>query len=114
MNALRAVGAQKLVPPSPFQGPGGFHAEYVTHYGFDLLGFRGAQKTVADLATISQDEVKALAEALYREHPDADTLYIPAPTGASSSSSSRWSRSSGSTWSSRYRPSSGRPCAAPA
>ena len=34
---------------------------------------------MADLATISQDEVKALAEALYREHPDADTLYIPAP-----------------------------------
>ena len=79
VNALRAVGAQKLVLLHPFKDPEGFHAEYVTHYGFDLLGFRGAQKTVADLATISQDEVKALAEALYREHPDADTLYIPAP-----------------------------------
>ena len=34
---------------------------------------------MADLATISQDDVKALAEALYRDHPDADTIYIPAP-----------------------------------
>ena len=79
VNALRAVNAQKLVLLHPFTDPEGFHAEYVTHYGFELLGFRGAQKTVADLATISQDEVKALAEALYRDHPEADTLYIPAP-----------------------------------
>ena len=63
----------------PFTDPEGFHAEYVGHYGFELLGFKGAQKTVADLATISQDEVKRIAVALCREHPDADTLYIPAP-----------------------------------
>ncbi len=79
VNALRAVNAQKLVLLHPFTDPEGFHAEYVTHYGFELLGFRGAQKTVADLATISQDEVKGLAEALYRDHPEADTIYIPAP-----------------------------------
>jgi len=68
-----------LVLLHPFTDPEGFHAEYVGHYGFELLGFKGAQKTVADLATISQDEVKHIAEALCREHPDADTLYIPAP-----------------------------------
>ena len=80
VNALSAPWAHnKLVLLHPFTDPEGFHAEYVTHYGFDLLGFRGAQKTVADLATISQDEVKALAEALYRDYPEADTLYIPAP-----------------------------------
>lgn len=79
VNALRAVGAKKLVLLHPFTDPEGFHAEYVGHYGFELLGFKGAQKTVADLATISQDEVKRIAETLCREHPDADTLYIPAP-----------------------------------
>ena len=79
VTALRAVGAKKLVLLHPFTDPEGFHAEYVGHYGFELLGFKGAQKTVADLATISQDEVKRIAETLCREHPDADTLYIPAP-----------------------------------
>lgn len=79
VKALRAVDAGKLVLVHPFSDPEGFHAEYVTHYGFELLGFKGAGKTVADLATVSQDEVKGIAEALYREHPDADTLYIPAP-----------------------------------
>ena len=79
VNALRTLGAGKLILLHPFSDPEGFHAEYVTHYGFDLLGFKGAGKTVADLATVSQDHVKGIAEALYREHPDADTLYIPAP-----------------------------------
>ena len=79
VNALRSLGAGKLILVHPFSDPEGFHAEYVTHYGFDLLGFKGAGKSVADLATVPQDEVKGIAEALYREHPDADTLYIPAP-----------------------------------
>ena len=79
VNALRALGAGKLILVHPFSDPEGFHAEYVTHYGFELLGFKGAGKAVADLATVPQDEVKGIAEALYREHPDADTLYIPAP-----------------------------------
>ena len=81
VNALRAVGAAKLILVHPFSDPEGFHAEYVTHYGFQLLGLKGAGKTVADLGTISQEDVKGLAEALYREHPDADTLYMPAPWG---------------------------------
>ncbi len=81
VNALRAVGAEKLILVHPFSDPEGFHAEYVAHYGFELMGFKGAGKTVADLATISQDEVKGIAEALYRQHPDADTLYMPAPWG---------------------------------
>ena len=79
VNALRALGAEKLILVHPFSDPEGFHAEYVTHYGFELLGFKGTGKAVADLATVSQDEVKGIAEALYREHPDADTLYVPAP-----------------------------------
>lgn len=79
VNALRALGAGKLILVHPFSDPEGFHAEYVTHYGFELLGFKGAGKSVADLATVSQDTVKGIAEALYREHPDADTLYVPAP-----------------------------------
>ena len=34
---------------------------------------------MADLATMPQDEISGLAQALCRAHPDADTLYIPAP-----------------------------------
>ena len=82
VNALRTVGAAKLILVHPFSDPGGFHAEYVTHYGFRLLGLKGAGKTVADLGTTSGDEVKGMAEALFREHPDADTVYLPAPWGS--------------------------------
>lgn len=82
VNALRAVGAAKLVLVHPFSDPEGFHAEYVAHYGFQLLGLKGAGKTVADLGTTSEDEVKRMAEALFREHPDADTVYLPAPWGS--------------------------------
>ena len=34
---------------------------------------------MADLAAVPKDEVARLAEALYRDHPNADSIYIPAP-----------------------------------
>jgi maleate cis-trans isomerase len=52
INALRTVGARKVVLFHPFDDPKGLHADYVTHYGFELLGVKGAGKTVADLARI--------------------------------------------------------------
>ena len=79
INALRALGTKDLVLLHPFDDPKGLHAGYVRHYGFGVAGVKGAQKTVAELARIDGSEVEALAEALYREHPDADTIYIPAP-----------------------------------
>ncbi len=79
VSALRAVCARKLVLLHPFAEPGGFDAGYVARHGFDLLESRGAGKAVAELATMKRDEIAGLAEALCRAHPDADTLYIPAP-----------------------------------
>ena len=79
INALRTVGAQKVVLLHPFDDPKGLHADYVTHYGFDLLGVKGAGLTVPDLAHISHQEVAELAKALHKDHPKADTIYVPAP-----------------------------------
>ena len=79
VNALRAVGAEKPVLLHPFAELGGFDTGYVAHYGFDLLGVSGAGKTVADLATMPEAEIGRMAEALYRDCPGADALYIPAP-----------------------------------
>lgn len=79
VNALRAVGAEKLILLHPFAEPGGFDTGYVGHNGFDLVGTRGAGRTVAELATVPPDDIRRLAEALRRDHEDADTLYIPAP-----------------------------------
>jgi maleate isomerase len=79
INALRTVGARKVVLLHPFDDPKGLHADYVTHYGFELLGVKGAGKTVADLAHISHQEVAELAKALHKDHSEADTIYVPAP-----------------------------------
>ena len=79
IDALRAVGAERPVLLHPFADPSGFDTAYVGHYGFDLKGQKGAGKTVADLAAVPQDEVARLAEALWRDHPGADAIYIPAP-----------------------------------
>lgn len=77
--ALEAVGAERIALLHPFAEPGRFDSSYVAHHGFELAGVRGAGKTVADLATMPTHEIGALAEALCRDCPDADTLYIPAP-----------------------------------
>ena len=79
VNALRAVGAERLALLHPFAEPGGFDSSYVGRHGFELLGVKGAGKTVADLATMRREEIRGLAEALCRDCPGADTLYIPAP-----------------------------------
>jgi len=79
IHALTTVGARKVVLLHPFDDPKGLHADYVTHYGFELLGVKGAGKTVADLAHISQQEVAELAKSLHKGHPEADTIYVPAP-----------------------------------
>lgn len=79
VNALRAVGAEKPVLLHPFADPDGFDSSYVGHHGFELAGVRGAGRTVAELATVPEDEVRRLAEALFRAHPGADAVYVPAP-----------------------------------
>ena len=79
VNALRAVGAERPALLHPFAEPGGFDTSYVAHYGFAPAGVRGAGRTVAELATMPEAEIGRLAEALCRDCPGADALYIPAP-----------------------------------
>jgi maleate isomerase len=79
IEALRAVGAQKVLLLHPFDDPTGQHTEYVRHYGFEVVGEASAGKTVAELAKISAHEVMELVEQQYRRHSEADTVYITAP-----------------------------------
>ena len=78
IEALRAVGARRIALLHPF-AEGGFDSSYVARNGFDLAGTRAAGRTVAELATVAEDEIRDHARALRRDFPDADTLYIPAP-----------------------------------
>jgi maleate isomerase len=79
INALRRLEARKVALVHPFSDSAGFDPDYVRHYGFELCGIKGAGKQVGDLARISSDVPRQLARALYQDHPEADTLYFPAP-----------------------------------
>lgn len=79
IDALRTVGARKLLVIHPFADPRGEHSAYIRHYGFELAADISAGRQVAELAKVSADEVGDLAERHHREHPEADTIYITAP-----------------------------------
>lgn len=79
IDALRTVGARNLLVIHPFDDPAGQHSDYVRHYGFQVTGDVSAGKKVAELARVTADEVKNLAGQHFREHPEADTIYLSAP-----------------------------------
>ena len=78
LAALGAVGARRIALLHPF-AEGGLDVSYLARRGFELAGARGAGKTVAELATVPEAEIRDRARDLLRAVPDADTLYIPAP-----------------------------------
>ncbi len=79
MNALHALGARKVAVVHPFEQSHGRYGEYLAHYGFEMVGVKGAGKKVGDLALTSSEISLDLARTLHRSHPDADTFYFPAP-----------------------------------
>ena len=79
INALRRLDADKIVVVHPFAADAGYYPDYLRHAGFELRGVRGVGKQVGDLACIASQVAEDLARELYQDHPDADTIYFPAP-----------------------------------
>ncbi|MEK7216928.1 MAG: hypothetical protein AAB289_15185 [Chloroflexota bacterium] len=79
VHALQAAGSKKLA----VLGLGGERItnldEYVTSFGFDIVGYGFCNYRYVDLGRISPEETCQKALELARSVPDADTIFVPAP-----------------------------------
>ena len=77
--ALKTVGAQRVGVAQPFETDHDIYSEYLQYYGFDVAGQLGAGLTVLDLATTNAQTAKGLANQIFKQSKNLDTLYFPAP-----------------------------------
>jgi maleate cis-trans isomerase len=79
MKALNTLGARKIAVGHPIPETKSIYGEYLTHFGFELIGQLGADRTVSTQSMLPSDAALDLARALVRKYPDADTIYFPSP-----------------------------------
>ena len=79
MKALKALGARKIAVGHPIPETKSIYADYLAHYGFEMVGQQGAGRTVANQSLLPPDAALEIARVLHRQFPDADTLYFPSP-----------------------------------
>ncbi len=79
MHALQALGARRVAVLQIGTEPtAGLH-DYMKSFGFEVVGNEFAGYTYSDLGRIPPDAPLALARKLAQAHPEADTIYAPAP-----------------------------------
>ena len=79
MKALKTLGARKIAVGHPIPETKSIYGEYLSHYGFEMLGQTGAGRTVSNQSMQPPDAALQLGRKLKAEFPDADTLYFPSP-----------------------------------
>jgi maleate isomerase len=79
MKALATLGARKIAVGHPIPETKSIYGEYLTHYGFELVGQQGAGRTVANQSLLPPDAALELGRKLREQYPDADTFYFPSP-----------------------------------
>ncbi len=79
MKALKTLGARKIAVGHPIPETKSIYGEYLSHYGFEMLGQLGAGRTVSNQSMQPPDAALQLGRKLKAEFPDADTLYFPSP-----------------------------------
>ncbi len=81
VNALRALGANKVLGFSYFRGAAVNQqfGRYLHEAGFDVLGFYGMDVDFQDVPRQSEAVVRAFIEPRMRQHPQADAVYILGP-----------------------------------
>jgi maleate cis-trans isomerase len=80
LEALRATGARKVAIAHPYpQSSSKPFIDIVEHYGFDFAGALGGGKGGRELGLIPLETSIELCRTLKREHPDADTIWLPSP-----------------------------------
>jgi maleate isomerase len=79
VHALETLGSRKIALVLPQRGGSAkWHQEYLEHFGFEMVGATGGGESLAPGKT-PPDLAFELAREVIREHPEADTVYFPAP-----------------------------------
>jgi maleate isomerase len=80
LEAMRRTGARKIAIAHPFpQVQSKPFVDIVEHYGFVCSGAKGGGKTGRELGLIPLEMSVELCRGLKRDHPDADTMWLPCP-----------------------------------
>jgi maleate cis-trans isomerase len=79
VRGCRALGLKRIVMASPFpEDQDERLVRFLTHYGIEVLAFRGLGCPNADVIwELPPESGYDLATALLREEPDADGIYMP-------------------------------------
>jgi maleate isomerase len=79
VNALKALGAQRLGVGTPFDQTHDIYGDYLRHHGFEMAARQGAGRKVMNLAVADDTMAWDLARRLLDSDSGIDTLYYPAP-----------------------------------
>lgn len=79
MKALRTLGSREIAVGHPIAETKSIYGEYLSHYGFEMVGQLGLGRTVSDQSRLAPDAALELARELVRQFPAADTVYFPSP-----------------------------------
>ncbi len=77
VDALRALGARKIVGVTYFPGPiNETFARYFEDAGFEVLAMEGIEVPFQDAGGLSSHEVYAHTRKAFLQHPDAEAIYM--------------------------------------
>lgn len=77
VEAMRAIGANKILGVTYFQGDiNDLFAQYFTDAGFEVAAMEGLDVPFDQVQKLSSHEVYASAKEAYRRHSDVDLLYL--------------------------------------
>jgi len=79
IHAMRELGAKRILLAMAFNPAGRETYERFANDGFEVIGVAGAGYTIPQLGLVPVDAPAQVARRLAAEHPEADTIFIPAP-----------------------------------
>lgn len=79
MKALQTLGSKKIAVGHPIADTKSIYGEYLTPYGFEMVGQLGMGRTVSNQSLLPPDAALEIARDLVRQYPAADTVYFPSP-----------------------------------
>ncbi len=79
VNALRKLNAHRVGVVVPGSASDTVFLGFLKDFGFEVAGVIGADRTLYEWGRMSSDVCLELAKQLIRDHPEADTIYLPCP-----------------------------------
>ena len=79
-KAAKALGCKKVVVAQPYEASETSRiADYGRHFGCEVLGATGWGSPFNQIGRIPRHAALEMGRKLMREHPDADSIFLPSP-----------------------------------